>query len=77
MADLKTEYMGIELDNPIVAASSGITGSIEGVRRCADAGAGAIVLKSMLEELIISTSENLERDMIESEHPEAHEYIRA
>jgi len=77
MADLKTEYMGLDLDNPIVAASSGITGSIEGVRRCADAGAGAVVLKSMLEELIISTSEHLEQDMIESEHPEAHEYIRA
>ena len=77
MADLKTRYMGLELDNPIIAGSSGITGSIDGVRRCADAGAGAVVLKSMLEELIIAQSEDLEHELIQSEHPEAYEYIRA
>ncbi len=77
MADLKTTYMGLELDNPLIAASSGITGGIDGVKKCADAGVGAIVLKSLLEELIIANAEHLEHDMIESEHPEATEYIRA
>lgn len=77
MADLKTRYMGIALDNPFIVGSSSLTGSIDGIRRCADAGAGAVVLKSMFEEIIIAGSEELERDLIQSEHPEAYEYIRA
>jgi len=77
MADLTTQYMGIDLDNPIIVGSSGLTGSVDGVKRCADAGAGAVVLKSMFEELIISRSEDLEHEMIQSEHPEAYDYIRA
>ena len=77
MASLQTQYMGLNLNNPIIASSSGITGSVRGVRNCADAGAGAVVLKSMFEELIISQSEHLEHEMIQSEHPEAYEYIRA
>ncbi len=40
MADLTTNYMGLELSNPIVAASSGLTGTIEGVLHCAQAGVG-------------------------------------
>jgi dihydroorotate dehydrogenase (fumarate) len=77
MADLKTNYMGIELSNPIVASSSGITGSVEGVQRCVDAGAGAVVLKSMFEELILAQSEGIEEDISSFEHPEALEYVRA
>lgn len=77
MADLKTRFMGLELANPVIAGSSGLTGSVDGVKRCVDAGAGAVVLKSMFEELIVARNENLERDMIQSEHPEAYEYIRA
>ena len=77
MADLKTSYMGINLDNPIVVSSSGITGSIEGVKRCVDAGAGAVVLKSMFEELILAQSDDIEQDLSSFEHPEALDYVRA
>jgi len=77
MADLKTKYMGLELGNPIIAGSSGLTGSVEGVKRCADAGAGAVVLKSMFEELVIVESEELQEELIQTEHPEAYEYLRA
>lgn len=77
MADLKTNYMGMELDNPIVVSSSGITGSVEGVKRCVDAGAGAVVLKSMFEELILAQSEGIEEDISSFEHPEALDYVRA
>jgi dihydroorotate dehydrogenase (fumarate) len=77
MADLKTSYMGMELDNPIVVSSSGITGSIEGVKRCVDAGAGAVVLKSMFEELILAQSDDIEQDLSSFEHPEALDYVRA
>jgi dihydroorotate dehydrogenase (fumarate) len=48
--DLKTKYMGLELKNPIVVSSSRMTGDIESIKSCIDAGAGAIVLKSLFEE---------------------------
>ncbi len=75
MADLSTEYMGIQLENPLVFASSGLTNSVENVQHCEDAGAGAVVLKSMFEELIIAQSEKLERDLMKFEHPEAYDYV--
>ena len=31
MIDLSTEYLGLKLKNPIVAASSGITATLEGL----------------------------------------------
>lgn len=52
MAGLTTTYMGITLRNPIVVSSSGLTGTLKGVVKCAEAGAGAIVLKSLFEEQI-------------------------
>ena len=52
MTDLSTTYMGLQLRNPIVVSSSGLTSTLDGVRRCADSGAGAIVLRSIFEEQI-------------------------
>lgn len=77
MADLKTNYMGLALECPVVVSSSGLTGSVKGVQRCADAGAGAVVLKSMFEELIVASAEKLDMEMLHAEHPEAYEYVRA
>ena len=77
MADLRTKYMGLELGNPLVVSSSGFTGNVDGVRACADNGAGAVVLKSMFEELIVSHSRDLDQELLKSEHPEAYDYVRA
>lgn len=52
MADLKTTYMGLSLENPIIAGSSGLTGSVDNIKALADNGIGAIVVKSMFEEQI-------------------------
>jgi len=52
MANLSTSYMGLKLKNPIIAASSSLTSSLDGVKKCEDAGAGAVVLKSLFEEQI-------------------------
>lgn len=52
MTDLSTTFLGLRLQNPVVVASSGLTSSLDGVRRAADAGAGAVVLKSIFEEQI-------------------------
>lgn len=48
--DLTTRYMGLTLKNPIIAGSSGLTGSVEQVKALAANGAGAVVLKSIFEE---------------------------
>ena len=52
MADLRTEYLGLQLKNPVLASSCGVTGTVRGVRQCADAGVGAVVLQSLFEEQI-------------------------
>jgi dihydroorotate dehydrogenase (fumarate) len=50
MADLRTRYLGLELPSPMVASSSPLTGSLDGLRRLEAAGAGAVVLPSLFEE---------------------------
>jgi len=52
MADLSTKYMGLELRNPIIVGSSGLTNSIKDIKQAAHFGAGAVVLKSIFEEQI-------------------------
>jgi dihydroorotate dehydrogenase (fumarate) len=51
--DLSTEYLGLKLKNPIIAASSGLTGTLDGVQSMEKNGAGAVVLKSLFEEEIL------------------------
>lgn len=76
MADLRTKYLGLELKNPIIVGSSGLTNSVEKIKEIEKAGAGAVVLKSLFEEQIrfhthktVSQSESLYA------YPEAEDYI--
>jgi len=55
MADLRTRYLGMELRSPLVASSSPLTGSLDGLRRLEAAGAGAVVLPSLFEEELAET----------------------
>jgi dihydroorotate dehydrogenase (fumarate) len=48
--DLSTSYLGLQLRNPLVASASPLSNTLEGVRRLADAGVGAVVLYSLFEE---------------------------
>lgn len=52
MANLTTRFFGLELKSPVIAASSSMTGNLEQIKKLADAGAGAVVLKSIFEEEI-------------------------
>ena len=56
--NLSTKYMGLELKNPFIVGSSRITGDTKTIRQCIDAGASAIVLKSMFEEQITLEAES-------------------
>lgn len=53
MKDLTTSYMGLELKNPIIAGSSGLTGTLDGIVSMEKHGAGAVILKSLFEEEIL------------------------
>lgn len=48
-ADLSTSYAGLSLKNPVIAGSAGITETAERMLRAEDAGAGAVVVKSLFE----------------------------
>ena len=50
--DLATGYLGLTLRNPLVASASPLSNTVDGVRRLADAGVGAVVLYSLFEEQV-------------------------
>ena len=52
MSDLNVSYLGLDLRNPIIVGSSGLTNSIDNLKTIERAGAGAVVLKSIFEEEI-------------------------
>ncbi|MGD2033697.1 MAG: dihydroorotate dehydrogenase-like protein [Bacteroidales bacterium] len=60
MANLKTSYMGIELKNPVIVGASNLVNNIENVKKIEEAGAGAIVYKSLFEEQIQLESAQLD-----------------
>jgi dihydroorotate dehydrogenase (fumarate) len=55
--DLSTNYMGLALRNPLVASASPLSHTVDGVRRLADAGVGAVVLHSLFEEQLREEAE--------------------
>lgn len=52
MKNLKTKYMGIEIDNPIILGASNMSTDLDKLKKAEELGAGAIVYKSLFEEQI-------------------------
>jgi dihydroorotate dehydrogenase (fumarate) len=50
--NLTTNYLGLTLNNPVVASASPLSRTISGIQHLADAGVGAIVLPSLFEEQV-------------------------
>jgi dihydroorotate dehydrogenase (fumarate) len=76
MALLETKYLGINLKNPIIVGSSGLTNSVEKIVKLRDAGAGAVVLKSLFEEQI---NHDVNRTIYSGEgldYPETLDYVK-
>jgi dihydroorotate dehydrogenase (fumarate) len=74
--DLSTTYMGLKLRNPLIVSSSRITSTVEDIKKCADYGAGAIVLKSIFEEQFLADNDRLMDQAQEYFwYPEAIDYI--
>ena len=61
MIDLTTQYLGLALNNPLVAASSPLTGNLDDAKRLEDAGIAAIVLPSLFEESVEHEQKQLEK----------------
>ena len=75
MAVLKTKYMGIELNSPVIAASSGLTSSVSKVKELEQAGAGAVVLKSLFEEQILFDSNKMTEGYNAGVHADALDFF--
>lgn len=75
--NLSTNYMGFKLPHPLIAGASPLSDHLDGVRRLEEAGASAIVLRSLFEEQL--TIEGLAHHRAMDTHanssPEARSYF--
>ncbi len=77
MVDLTTTYLGLNLNNPLVASASPLAKKLAGARRLEDAGVSAIVMESLFEEQIVLESLQMHDDLSRGadSHPEARSYL--
>ncbi|NLA23741.1 MAG: dihydroorotate dehydrogenase-like protein [Bacteroidales bacterium] len=75
MANIKTKYLGLDINSPIIVSSSGISKDIDKIIKAAKYGAGAIVLKSLFEEQIKNEVNKAIADTTH-DYPEVEDYIR-
>jgi dihydroorotate dehydrogenase (fumarate) len=73
MYNLEVSYLGLKLKNPVIVSSSGLTSSVEKIKKIEKSGAGAVVLKSLFEEQINYEAGSL---IMNHDYPEAEDYIR-
>ena len=71
-----TEYMGLELKSPVIVSSGPLTQNIVSLKKAEEAGAGAVVLKSIFEEQIeADVSSELEGNAEYLAHSSAEEFF--
>jgi dihydroorotate dehydrogenase (fumarate) len=72
MADLSTKYMGVQLKNPIIAGASNLSKDVSNLQKMEEAGAAAVVYKSLFEEQIQLEQAQLDEELTEFDerHPE-------
>lgn len=63
MPNLKTTYMGIEINSPLIVAASSISSYVERVQMAENAGAGALVIRSLFEEQIALDNLKMEESL--------------
>jgi dihydroorotate dehydrogenase (fumarate) len=61
--DLSTTYLGLRLPHPLMPGASPLADSLDSVKRLEDAGAAAIVLRSLFEEQITREQNGLVHDI--------------
>ena len=50
MASIKTKFVGLDIKSPVIVAAGPNTADIDHLLKCEEAGAGAVVLKSLFQE---------------------------
>jgi dihydroorotate dehydrogenase (fumarate) len=65
MTNLKTNYMGLELKNPIIVGANNLVTNIDSLKQMEEAGAAAVVFKSLFEEQIQLEAMQMDDDMDE------------
>lgn len=71
--DLSTQYLGLTLKSPIIVGSSGLTSTANSVAKLAEAGAGAVVLKSLFQEEIFFETDDFINKM-KKQHPDVQHF---
>lgn len=72
MVDLSVEVGRLKLKSPIIVSSSGLTMNVNNVVKYAEAGAGAVVMKSLFEEQISMACSSMQS---QQDYTEAYDYI--
>ena len=72
MANLSTSYMGLSLKSPFIIGASNLSDNVDRLKKLEEAGAGAIVYKTLFEEQIELESLELDNDLeaYNERHPE-------
>jgi len=73
MENLQTCYLGLNLKNPLIAGSCGLTNSVSNIKELASKGVGAVVIKSLFEEQITVETTNA----VKSEEGEIKNFTKA
>lgn len=71
MINLKTNYMGLELKSPIVIGANNLATNPDKLKQMEEAGAGAIVFKSLFEEQIQLETAQMDEELGEYDHRHA------
>ncbi len=67
MINLATNYMGIELKNPIIAGASGMSSDLNMLKKLETAGAAAVIYKTLFEEQINLEGAQFDDQMAEND----------
>lgn len=75
--DLTTNYLGLELKNPVIPGASPLSQNVDTIKQLEDAGAPAIVLYSLFEEQIVHEEMELNHftSVTQDSHAEALSYF--
>lgn len=77
MAELRTRYLGLELEHPLVPSASPLSRDLDSAKRLEDAGASALVMYSLFEEDLRGEEQAMMRFLQEQQigHAEADSYL--
>lgn len=74
MNSKRVTYLGLDLKNPIIVSSCGLTSNVNSIKKLEQNGAAAVVLKSLFEEQILG---EIYHTSLYNEMPEMESYVNA